>query len=197
MSHDEAPSRLAQRHRLVALSCAAFVVAMVSASYAAVPLYDLFCRVTGFAGRPVRANGGPNRTADRRFEIRFDSNVNGLAWRFLPEEKSVFVHAGEVKTVSYRIANTSWNETVGIASYNVTPEAVAPYFSKIACFCFSEQRLAAGQSLELPVVFFIDPAIVDNRALDSVTSVTLSYTFFPESGPPVADAKPLTDKPKL
>lgn len=193
------PAALARRHRRVAITCATFVAAMVGASYAAVPLYDMFCRATGFGGTPVTAEKAPDNTLERTFEVRFDSNVNGIPWRFVPEAKSVTLKAGEVKTVYYKIINTDWEPTQGIASYNVTPESIAPYFSKIQCFCFSEQTLGPGQALELPVVFFIDPAIADDRNLDSVSSVTLSYTFFPSKAPPkpVANAGPPADKPKL
>jgi len=199
MASGPRPRREGRRDRLVALSCGAFVLFMVGASFAAVPLYDLFCKTTGFGGTPVRSDAGPKRTAERNFEIRFDSNVNAIPWRFVPEAKSVTLRAGEVKTVYYRIINTDWNETRGLASYNVTPEGAAPYFSKIQCFCFSEQSLGPGQQLELPVVFFVDPAIVENHDLDSVRTITLSYTFFPSEKParPVAEAAPDGKKPKL
>src|SRR4051812_30190383 len=128
MADRDAGPNLDRRHRRVALVCGACVFVMVGASYAAVPLYDLFCKATGFAGTPVRAAKAPDRQGDRRFTIRLDANVNGIPWRFVPEEKSLSVRAGEVKTVNYRIVNTSWNHTRGIASYNVTPEAAAPYF---------------------------------------------------------------------
>ncbi|MET0483718.1 MAG: cytochrome c oxidase assembly protein [Aestuariivirgaceae bacterium] len=192
-------AELSRRHRRVALYCLTFVAAMVGAAYAAVPLYDLFCKTTGFGGTPVTAEKAPDKTLERTFEVRFDSNVNGIPWRFVPEAKSVTVKAGEVKTVYYKIINTDWTATRGIASYNVTPESIAPYFSKIQCFCFSEQTLGPGQQLELPVVFFVDPAIVDDHELDSISTVTLSYTFFPSKEPPkpVANAGSPADKPKL
>jgi cytochrome c oxidase assembly protein subunit 11 len=198
MADEGRQSHLARRHRRVALACTACVFAMVGASYAAVPLYDLFCKVTGFAGTPIRAEKAPDRQGERRFTIRFDANVNGIPWRFIPEEKSVSVRAGEVKTINYRIVNTSWNHTRGIASYNVTPEAAAPYFSKITCFCFSEQTLEPGQQLELPVVFFVDPAVSEDRGLDSISTITLSYTFFPSDRPatPVAAGGEEGLKPK-
>jgi cytochrome c oxidase assembly protein subunit 11 len=199
MSDDAQPRDLPRRHRRVALACAALTLSMVGASFAAVPLYDLFCRVTGFGGTPVRADRAPERAGERVFEVRLDANVNGIPWRFLPEEKSVRVKVGEVRTLTYRIVNTSWTETTGIASFNVTPEIVAPYFSKIQCFCFSEQTLKPGQALELPVVFFVDPAVVDDAGAASVKTITLSYTFFSASRPakPVASAAPPADKDKL
>jgi len=189
---------LARRHRMVAFACAAFVLVMVGAAYAAVPLYDLFCRATGFGGRPVVATVAPRRLVDRRFEIRFDANVNGgLPWRFNPEQAAVTVQAGEVKTIYYRVTNLGDQETRAVASYNVMPSTSAPFFSKIQCFCFSEQSLAPGQSLDLPVVFFVDPAIIDAPELDDVATITLSYTFFAAKrpAPPVAAAG--EDKRKL
>src|SRR5262245_9921693 len=133
MAGEHERSASAPRHLRVAVACGAFALAMVGASYAAVPLYDLFCKKTGFAGAPIRADAAPDRVAAREFEVRFDANVNGIPWRFIPEAKSVKLRAGEVKTVYYRIVNTDWNKTRGLASYNVTPEAIAPYFSKIQC----------------------------------------------------------------
>lgn len=181
------PSR---RHHKVAMACAAFAGVMVGAAYASVPLYDLFCRVTGFGGRPQIASSGPGRVIERSFEIRFDSNVNGaLPWRFEPEARSVPIKAGEVKTILYRITNLSDQDTYGTASYNVTPMETGAFFSKVQCFCFSEQRLKAYETIELPVVFFVDPAIATERDLDAVATITLSYTFFPAAPPqtPVAE----------
>jgi cytochrome c oxidase assembly protein subunit 11 len=191
----------AGRDHIVAGVLAAVVLLMVGAAYAAVPLYNLFCKTTGFAGTPIRAAEAeaPKAAIDREFEVRFDSNVNGIPWHFVPEARSVKVRAGEVKTVYYRIINQSWNHTVGLASYNVTPEGVAPYFNKIQCFCFSEQTLEPGQQLELPVVFFIDPKVAEKHDLDSISTITLSYTFFPSDKPaaPVAAAEPKEKKPNL
>jgi cytochrome c oxidase assembly protein subunit 11 len=189
----------ARRHRILAGSLGLVVLGMVGAAYAAVPLYNLFCKTTGFAGTPIRAEKAPDKAIDRVFEVRFDANVNGIPWRFQPEAPSVKVRAGEVKTVYYRIINQSWNATRGLASYNVTPEAIAPYFNKIQCFCFSEQTLEPGKQLELPVVFFIDPEVAKKHDLDSISTITLSYTFFPSDKPPapVAAADSKAAAPKL
>lgn len=195
------PSRaMSRRHATVALCCLAFVGAMVGAAYAAVPLYNLFCKVTGYAGTTRQALAAPGRVLDRSFEVRFDSNLNGaLPWKFTPETTSVTVRAGEVKTVYYRVTNNSPEEMRGVASYNVTPMETGAFFSKIACFCFSEQVLKPGETLELPVVFFVDPAIAEQKALDDIRTITLSYTFFPAKQPatPVAAATPKPDKPQL
>src|SRR4051794_21193792 len=187
-----------RQHKFVAAGCGLFVMMMVGASYAAVPLYKLFCQTTGFAGTPVRATAGPSAVADRAFEIRFDSNVNGVPWRFQPEAASVSVKAGAVTTIYYKITNAGPSEVTALASYNVTPEAAAPYFSKIQCFCFSAQTLKGGQTLELPVVFFVDPAISEDKQLDSIASITLSYTFFPAEQPakPIARAGTAAEKSK-
>jgi cytochrome c oxidase assembly protein subunit 11 len=190
---DPARNPLARQHRLIALCCGAFVLSMVGAAYAAVPLYSLFCKVTGYAGTTRVAERAPSRTLDRRFDISFDANINReLPWTFVPEARRVTVKAGEVKTIYYKITNTSQTETTGVAAYNVTPMETGAFFSKIQCFCFTEQKRGPGQSLELPVVFFVDPALADNKALDDVREITLSYTYYPAKRPatPVAAATP-------
>src|SRR5215207_7609046 len=200
MASDHGTPDIPRRHRIVAIACGAFVMSMVGAAYAAVPLYDLFCRMTGFAGRPVVATSAPSRVIDRSFEVRFDANVNPeLPWRFVPEEPSVRLRAGEVRTVQYRIVNDSARRTRGVASFNVTPEATAPYFAKVQCFCFAEQSLGPKETLELPVVFFVDPAIAPDKDLESITTITLSYTYFPAKDPatPVAEALSPARAPNL
>ena len=143
-----APNTSLQRRRdlLVAAACGVFVAAMVGAAYAAVPLYDWFCRTTGFGGTPQVATAAPSHTLDRKLKVRFDANVvGGLPWRLEPEQNSIEVKIGEVVTVNYRVVNVSARETVGIASYNVSPPTAGAYFSKINCFCFTDQRLKAGR----------------------------------------------------
>lgn len=187
------------RHGRVAFACVAFVVAMIGAAYASVPLYSLFCRVTGYGGTPSVAEAAPARVIDREFQIRFDANVHaGLPWVFSAEQNTVTMRGGEVKTILYKITNTSDRETWGVASFNVTPEQAGGYFSKIQCFCFNDQRLGPGETLELPVVFFVDPDIDKDPNNDSVKTITLSYTYFATKPPatPVADASSAA-KPKL
>jgi len=189
---------LARQHRLIALCCGAFVLSMVGAAYAAVPLYSLFCKVTGYAGTTRVAATAPTRVVDRTLDISFDANINrDLPWTFVPETRRVTVKAGEVKTIYYKITNTSQAPTIGVAAYNVTPMETGAFFSKIQCFCFTEQKLGPGESLELPVVFFVDPAIADNKALDDVRDITLSYTYYPAKRPasPVAAATPQPASP--
>jgi len=181
-----APRTSPQRRRdlVVAAACGAFVAAMVGAAYAAVPLYNWFCRTTGFAGTPQVAAAAPSQALDRRLKVRFDANVvGGLPWRFEPEQNSVEVRIGEVVTVHYRVINQSARETTGIASYNVSPPTAGPYFSKINCFCFAEQRLAAGETRDMTVVFFVDPALVKDAEQDSLDAITLSYTMYPVRQP--------------
>ncbi|MCZ8375972.1 MAG: cytochrome c oxidase assembly protein [Beijerinckiaceae bacterium] len=187
----------ARNRRVAAYVVTGFCV-MLGASFAAVPLYDLFCRVTGYGGTTMVATRAPDRVTERVFKIRFDANVaSGLNWRFEPEVPEITIRAGEVKTVSYTLRNPGTQPTTGIASYNVTPDQTGAYFNKIACFCFTEQTLQPGEARTEEVVFFVDPDIAKNRELDNIRTITLSYTFFPSKNPakPVADAGQLTAPP--
>ena len=165
---------------LIAGLCGAFVAVMVGAAYAAVPLYNWFCRTTGFAGTPQIATTQPSQAIGRKVTVRFDANIaGGLPWQFEPEQTSIEVSVGEVATVDYLVINQSARDTVGIASYNVSPPTVGAYFSKINCFCFSEQRLKAGEQRHMSVVFFVDPKIVQDSEQDNLDTITLSYTMYP------------------
>jgi cytochrome c oxidase assembly protein subunit 11 len=178
------PSSQRRRDILVAGACGAFVAVMVGAAYAAVPLYNWFCRTTGFGGTTQVATAGPARVLDRKVTVRFDANVNGgLPWRFEPEQNSIEVKLGEVVTVSYRVVNESARETVGIASYNVSPPTVGAYFSKINCFCFTDQRLKGGEKRDMTVVFFVDPVLAKDSEQDDLDTITLSYTMYPVRQP--------------
>ncbi|MPZ39871.1 MAG: cytochrome c oxidase assembly protein [Rhizobiales bacterium] len=177
------PSRTTERGRrrdlVVAASCGLVAAGMVGMAYAAVPLYDWFCRTTGFGGTPILAAAAPDNVLDRKITVRFDANVAaGLPWRFVPEQNSIAVKIGDVITVNYLVVNESARETVGNASYNVSPPTVGAYFSKINCFCFTEQRLKPGEKREMPVVFFIDPKIVQDSEHDDLNTITLSYTMY-------------------
>jgi cytochrome c oxidase assembly protein subunit 11 len=185
---------------LIAVCCIAFVASMVGAAYASVPLYTLFCKVTGFGGTTKVAEAAPGHMLDRSFDVRFDSNINpALPWKFEPEQRSVSVKAGEVKTIYYKITNLSNETTYASAAYNVTPQETGAYFSKIQCFCFTSQSLGPGESRDLPVVFFVDPAIDKVDYLKGVKTITLSYTYYPAKPPatPVATAEPDKTKPQL
>jgi cytochrome c oxidase assembly protein subunit 11 len=187
-THD--PNNRRRRDFVVAASCGAFVAVMVGAAYAAVPLYTWFCRTTGFGGTPVVAQAGPAQVLDRKVTVRFDANVaSGLPWKFEPEQMSIEVRVGEVVTVYYRAVNDSERETVGQASYNVTPTTVGGYFAKINCFCFTEQRLAPHERRDMAVVFYVDPALAGDAEQDDLNTITLSYTMYPVQQP----AKPVVE----
>ena len=177
-----------RRNLAVAAACAGFVAAMVGMAYAAVPLYTWFCRATGFGGTTQVADVGPGQVLDRKVTVRFDANVSGLPWKFEPERVSIDVRVGEVVTVLYRVQNDSVRDTVGQATYNVTPPTVGAYFVKINCFCFTEQRLKPGEKRDMTVVFFVDPELAKNPDDDDLNTITLSYTMYPVREPkPVAD----------
>ena len=167
------------RYSITGLSLAALVVGMVGLSYAAVPLYDLFCRATGYGGTTMVATEVPNQIGEREMTVRFNADVNrDLPWRFHPVKGSVTVRLGEPTLAFYRVENTSDRLIVGTAAYNVTPLTAGEYFSKIDCFCFTEQVLRPGEVAELPVSFFVDPSIADDPKMDRINTLTLSYTFF-------------------
>jgi cytochrome c oxidase assembly protein subunit 11 len=183
---------LARRHRNVALSLTTFVVFMIGVSFAAAPFYDWFCRTTGFGGVPQIATSAPEKKLERKIRIRFDANVAGVPWEFQPEVREIEVNIGETFLVHYFAANVSSSETVGTATYNVSPPQAGLYFAKMQCFCFTEQRLAAGEKMPMPVAFFVRPEIEEDADARQIRTITLSYTFFPVDKPkPVAaTAKP-------
>ena len=179
-----------RRDLIVAAACGAFVAVMVGMAYAAVPLYSWFCRATGFGGTTQVATAAPAEVLQRKLSVRFDANVTGgLPWRFAPEQNSVDVRLGEVVTVFFTVTNESARETAGQASYNVSPPTVGQYFSKINCFCFTEQRLKPGETRDMAVVFFVDPQLAKDADDDDLNTITLSYTMYPVREP----VKPLAD----
>ncbi len=185
-----AASSLRRRDIAVAMSAGLFAAAMVGMAYAAVPLYDWFCRTTGWNGTTQVATSAPSGTLDRLVTVRFDSNIApGLPWRFEPEQTSITVRLGEVVTVNYRVINEAARAISAQAAYNVAPLNVGAFFQKINCFCFTEQRLAAGEKREMAVVFYVDPAMARDSDGASVDTITLSYTFYPQREPqrPLAD----------
>lgn len=168
------------RHRLVALGCAAFIAAMVGVTYASVPLYAAFCAFTGFGGSTRVAARAPDQVAERQITIRFDANVAaGLPWSFAPDTREMVVRIGAPSLAHYTARNTSGAETAGNATYNVSPPQAGAYFVKMQCFCFDEQRLAPHAGADMPVAFYVDPAILDDPDLKTLAAITLSYTFFP------------------
>ena len=169
-----------RRMAITAAACSVFVAAMVGMAFAAVPLYEIFCQVTGLAGTTQRADEAPDTVIDRTMTVRFDANVgNGLGWSFRPLERSVSVKVGEIGEATFVAENRSDKPVTGTAVFNVTPFESGSYFNKIACFCFDEQTLQPGERVEMPVTFFVDPAIAKNPDADFIRSITLSYTFYP------------------
>jgi cytochrome c oxidase assembly protein subunit 11 len=152
---------------------------MLAGAYAAVPLYQAFCRVTGFGGTTQVAEAAPLQTGQRHITVRFDANTGGgMPWRFAPKQRQLTLRTGEQAMAYYSAANPTGRRIVGSATFNVTPLKAGRYFNKVECFCFTEQALEPGQSVEMPVSFFIDPAIEDDPNLVEVKTITLSYTFF-------------------
>ncbi|MBL9034329.1 MAG: cytochrome c oxidase assembly protein [Rhodospirillaceae bacterium] len=155
------------------------VAFMTGLAYASVPLYRLFCQVTGYGGTPQRADSAPSVVSDRVVNVTFTADVaGGLGWRFRPLQNSLDLKVGENKLAFYAAENLEDAPVTGQATFNVSPDTFGPYFTKIECFCFQSQTLAPGQKVEMPVSFFIDPAILDDPALKHINNVTLSYTFF-------------------
>ncbi|MFL4989694.1 MAG: cytochrome c oxidase assembly protein [Microvirga sp.] len=182
-------SNLQRKMHRTAFACVGVAVGMVGLAYASVPLYDLFCKVTGFGGTPIVRDANGSEVMDRTIAVRFDSNVApGLNWRFAPEKPEVKVKLGETTTVYYKVTNTGDKASTGIATYNVQPDLAGTYFSKLECFCFTEQTLQPGETLESAVVFYVDPRLVQDPDVKDLTSLTLSYTYFPsKGGKPVAE----------
>jgi cytochrome c oxidase assembly protein subunit 11 len=177
-----------RRLRLTAGVAVAAAVAMVAMSYAAVPLYRIFCEATGFAGTPRIFAAASTREIDRAVTVRFNADTaHGLPWTFAPAQGPMTVKLGETALAEFRAKNLSDRPIVGVATFNVTPYKVGGYFAKIACFCFNEQRLEPGEEVVMPVTFYVDPALASDPATSDVTTVTLSYTFF-ESDAPRASA---------
>ena len=155
------------------------VVGMGGLAYASVPLYDLFCKVTGYGGTPQIAEMLPSVVGSREMTIRFNADVNrDLPWEFRPVNGKVMVRVGEPTLVYYRVKNLSDKTIIGTATYNVTPLRAGSYFSKIDCFCFAEQELKPGETVDLPVSFFVETSIESDPSMEGINTVTLSYTFF-------------------
>jgi cytochrome c oxidase assembly protein subunit 11 len=185
----------ARPNQRVAIAVVAVAILMVGLSFAAVPLYALFCKATGYGGTPQVASRQADHFGKRSLWVRFDANVApGLPWTFEPETNALNVRTGETVTIYFRATNLSATETAALASFNVTPEQSGAWFNKISCFCFNEQHLGAHESAEMPVVFFLDPALESDPSMAAVDTLTLSYTFFPAKQAPVAAASEAKSK---
>jgi cytochrome c oxidase assembly protein subunit 11 len=169
---------LAKRNKRVALGGLLLVTSMVGLAYASVPLYQLFCQITGYGGTTQVASESPKGAIARQMTVRFDSNVaNNLNWTITPSA-SITDSIGMVNTVNYVATNHSNRPITGTAIFNVSPERAGIYFNKIECFCFTEQTLQPGETVDMPIVFFVDPELDQNRELDTIKEITLSYTFY-------------------
>ena len=176
---------------IVAGACLATFAGMVGLSYAAVPLYRMFCQVTGYGGTTQRVEQYADRVIDRSVTVGFDANVaSSLPWKFQPVQRTVSMPIGETTRIAYTATNPSSRTTRGRATFNVTPEMAGAYFNKVECFCFTDTELKPGETLEMPVVFYVDPAIDEVPELKNMSTITLSYTFFAidEDEPVAADA---------
>ncbi|KAJ3814112.1 cytochrome c oxidase assembly protein CtaG/Cox11-domain-containing protein [Lentinula aff. lateritia] len=187
-SREEMYADRARKNRSLLMYTGAVIVSFLGLTYAAVPLYRLFCSATGFAGTPTQDRFAPSRLiavdpADdpksRRFKVTFTSSTStALPWTFRAAQHHVYVLPGESSLAFYTAKNNSKDDIIGIATYNVTPDRIAPYFSKIECFCFDEQKLLASETVDMPLLFFIDKDVLDDPSCRNVEDVVLSYTFF-------------------
>ncbi len=172
----------------VALACGAFFAGMIGMAYASVPLYKLFCQVTGYGGTTQRVEQYSDTILDKTITVRFDANTSGgLPWAFAPKQREVTLRIGETVQVAYEARNWYSTPTRGMATFNVTPQSAGVYFNKVQCFCFNDTELKSGEAMDMPVVFYVDPAIADAIETRNIKTITLSYTFFPvDAEKPVA-----------
>ena len=186
-----------RRNRVVAGAVVATFVAMVGASYAAVPIYKAFCQATGFDGTTKRAEAAPTEVLGKTLRIRFDANVRDLPWDFQALQTNQTIKIGETKVAIFRVTNHSDKPMTGRAVFNVVPERAGPYFEKLSCFCFTDQTIQAGQTVEMPVLYFVNPKYADDYETRNTGELTLSYTFYPavDAKPAAATAKASAVKP--
>jgi cytochrome c oxidase assembly protein subunit 11 len=185
MSRRNGPSKrelspTARRNRRIGLLAGFLGVAMVGAAFASVPLYRVFCETTGYDGAVPKAKAAPKRILDQKVTVTFDANVRGaLPWDFAAEQRTQTLRLGETKVAFFKVTNHADHPIKARAVFNVTPEQAGAHFRKLQCFCFTDQTVGAGQTVELPVLYFIDPTFADDINTRNATDVTLSYTFFP------------------
>jgi len=178
-SNDPKAKDLARRNARIGIYCAIGLFGMVGAAYASVPLYRAFCQLTGFDGTIRKAEVAPTKVLDRKLLIRFDANVRDLPWAFKPSQVTQEVKIGATGLAFYKVTNNGKTPVTGRASYNVVPESAGAYFQKLECFCFNDQTIQPGQTVEFPVVYFVDPEFATDFETKGKQEVTLSYTFFP------------------
>lgn len=183
----------ADRNRMTVMLTAGAAVVMLGVAFAAKPLYDTFCRVTGFGGTTRVAEAAGGEVLDRTVQVRFDANIaGGLPFDFEPMQTSATVRVGETGLAFYRLVNTSDRPVSALATYNVTPHKAGPYFTKLECFCFEDTVYAPGEVIELPVVYFVDARVDEERRMDDLHTVTLSYTFYETDEAPTGQAPDVT-----
>ncbi|KAF5249885.1 hypothetical protein FANTH_4854 [Fusarium anthophilum] len=189
---DEIRAHYSKKNRTVAYYVLSTILGFVTLTYGSVPLYKMICQTTGWGGQPIRAHGGPGSGDEgdlasrlvpvkdaKRIKVTFSASVSDvLPWKFVPQQREVRVLPGETALAFYKATNKSDQDIIGVATYSVTPAQCAPYFSKIQCFCFEEQRLNAGETVDMPVFFYLDPDLLNDMNMKGVETVTLSYTFF-------------------
>jgi cytochrome c oxidase assembly protein subunit 11 len=185
---DKTEQKKGRANGVIVASCVAFVFGMVGMAYAAVPLYDMFCKVTGYNGTTKRVEQASDVILDRTIKVTFDANsAPGLPWDFKPVQREIELKIGETVQVEFEATNLSKKPTTGQAVFNVTPMAAGAYFNKVQCFCFTETTLQGGEKMEMPVVFFVDPEIVNTVETKGINTLTLSYTFYArEPSKPIA-----------
>ena len=196
MVHSPIPAGGTPRVGRTVAVCTVVVATMLGVAFASVPLYNLFCRVTGFDGTPIQRSANSGQIVDRIISVRFDVNVApGLDWRFAPEVPAITARLGETKTVFFRLRNAGKSASTGIATFNVQPGLAGAHFVKMQCFCFNDQTLQPGEVMDVPVVFYVDPALASDPNVRDVAEITLSYTYFASrNSPAIAASAPATPK---
>lgn len=178
-----------RRHGVTALMLGGLVFGMLGLSYAAVPLYQLFCQITGYGGTTQRAESAPTEILEKKVAVRFDANTaQGIGWEFTPKSRPMAIRIGKQGLAFYQAHNPTSETIRGTATFNVSPAGAGSYFNKIQCFCFTEQVLAPGETVDMPVTFFVDPEIVNDPDARNIREITLSYTFFPVKEEAKSDA---------
>ena len=167
-----------EKKKLTPLVLAGIFILMLGLSYASVPLYEIFCKVTGFGGTTQVANKAPKIVLDKVVSVRFDTNVNNLPWDFKAKSNVMNVKVGQVNKIEFEVTNYSNEPTAGVASFNVSPSSFGKYYSKLGCFCFEKQELKAGEKATYVMTFYLDPEMVNDATVKNLEDVTMSYTFF-------------------